>query len=151
MERTPASIIQNYGQPLGLLLGGCGLLGLITPALVVEQPLPWTLGFSLFLMTAGVMLYSLSLYRGRLPGIKNNDVWIHPLTSRGWAGWLLASGLTVFYILIYFYPQHLGYHPEGNTGIVGLFDPLSVTLNGNLLLNGLSTGFCTPWQLWSLG
>ena len=130
MERTPASIIQNYGQPLGLLLGGCGLLGLITPALVVEQPLPWTLGFSLFLMTAGVMLYSLSLYRGRLPGIKNNDVWIHPLTSRGWAGWLLASGLTVFYILIYFYPQHLGYHPEGNTGIVGLFDPLSVTLNG---------------------
>src|SRR5690606_69349 len=37
-----------------------------------------------------------------------------------------------FYIILYFFPEYLGLRKEGpNEGVVALFDPLSLLLNGN--------------------
>jgi polyferredoxin len=58
-------------------------------------------------------------------------VWFSSLVSRGIWGWLLGLVLTGFYVLLYFYPEFLGYNEAGkSSGLVAFFDPLSVLLNG---------------------
>lgn len=53
------------------------------------------------------------------------------MTSRGVLGWATGIMLTLFYIVLYWYPQYLGLNAEGeNTGIIGLFDPLSKLISG---------------------
>lgn len=108
---------------IGTVLGLIGLLILCTAIL----PLEW----SLSLMGVGVILYSGALYQAKPPGIRNDAVWRNALTNRGIWGWVLGIVLTAFYIAVYWYPEFLGFNPEGNTGIVALFDPLSRILNGN--------------------
>ena len=87
---------------------------------------------SLAAITIGSLLYTSDLYKDTLPGIKNNAVWFASLSSRGVWAWMLGVFLTGFYVLLYWYPHLLGQGSDGaaNTGLVGLFDPLSMFLKG---------------------
>jgi len=57
-------------------------------------------------------------------GIKNNDIFRHPATSRKWLGAIIGSFLIIFYIILYFYPQFM-------TSWIALVDPISMLLNGS--------------------
>ena len=73
-------------------------------------------------------LYSYTIYFKSSAGIKNNHVWTKSLTNRGVLGWITAIVLTTFYVLLYWWPEILGYQSgidNTNTGLISLFDPLS--------------------------
>ncbi|MBP7274361.1 MAG: 4Fe-4S binding protein [Saprospiraceae bacterium] len=57
-----------------------------------------------------------------------NSVWKASISNKGWSAWLLTTVLTSFYVLIYWYPNVLGYHKNGNTGFIALFDSFSKLL-----------------------
>lgn len=94
---------------------------------------------SLFLLLAlggialGVILFSNDIYLNKSEGINNNGVWFKSISSKGFLGWVTAVTLTLFYIVLYFYPYLLGLGQKGdaNTGMIALFDPLSKLLNGH--------------------
>lgn len=120
-----------WGKITGLLMGVAGLAMLFLPYFLPHfSDLPSGIYWALGCITLGSLMYTHFFYKGSLSGIKNNNVWYNTLSNRGVLGWLVAMGLTGFYIALYFYPETLGYNAEKNTGIVGLFDPLSKLLNG---------------------
>ena len=86
---------------------------------------------SMGLMAVGILGISYSLYQDKHAGIKNNGVWHSSLTSRGLIAWSLAILLTAFYVVLYWYPQLLGFGEKENTGLIRLFDPMSRALSGN--------------------
>lgn len=92
--------------------------------------LPISLG-SIFI---GTIIFSRRKYLTQLPGIKNNGVWTNSLSARGVIGWSVGVILTSFYVLIYWFPAVLGLGENGasNSGLVALFDPLSLFLNGKV-------------------
>lgn len=128
----PAPAGMTLTQKIALGTGFTGLCLTLLPVFSINFPAKtvW-LTLSLGLMAAGTLLYAGSRYLNRPKGIKNDGVWFYSISARGLAGWLLGIALTVFYILLYWFPEYLGYHPDGeNSGIVALFDPLSRTLSG---------------------
>ncbi len=88
---------------------------------------------SLALITAGALFYTYGKYSGVPEGIKNTGVWFDSISSKGVMGWALGVILTAFYVLLYWFPAVLG-HGSGvngaNQGLIKLFDPLSLMLNG---------------------
>jgi polyferredoxin len=85
---------------------------------------PWTtLLLSLGLITFGALGMSMSMLKEQ-PGIKNNDIFRHPATSRKWLGVIIGTLLIIFYITLYFYPEFM-------TSWIALMDPLSKLLNGS--------------------
>ncbi len=80
----------------------------------------------------GTVLYTKAIYANQPEGIKNHYVWFRSLTSRGILGWILGVILTSFYVLIYWFPEFLGLGKDGapNSGLVALFDPLSMAIKG---------------------
>jgi len=115
---------------------GIGLVGLLILALALfNVNLPNTalfLTLALGLITVGIIIYSREAYLTKLEGIKNDGVWYKSISSRGFWGWALGVILTSFYIVLYFFPEYLGLGKDGasNTGLIGLFDPLSNLLSG---------------------
>lgn len=102
------------------------LLALLGMKQINQAPLLW---LSLFLMMGGTILFAWRHYRGIPEGIKNNGVWFSALTNRGIWGFVAGILITLFYFLLYWYPEMLGLGAEGiNTGLVAFFDPLSLTL-----------------------
>jgi ferredoxin-type protein NapH len=87
---------------------------------------------SLSAIIIGSLLFTSYLYKDTLPGIKNNHVWQSALTSRGVWAWMIGIFLTGFYVVLYWFPQFLGQGTDttANTGLVALFDPLSMALKG---------------------
>lgn len=85
---------------------------------------PWLFMFLSFGLTIiGALGISAALLREQ-PGIKNNDVFRHSVTSRKWLGGIIGSFLIIFYIVLYFYPEFM-------TSWIALVDPLSILLNGS--------------------
>lgn len=123
----------NILQKFGVFIGMFGLVILLLAAFNLNFPNKTTwLSISLLSITCGILLYAYGSYTGKSTGIKNDGVWFRPLTSRGFSAWVLGISITAFYIILYFYPQYLGLTSEGpNTGMIGLFDPLSRILSGN--------------------
>lgn len=122
----------NRWQLIGLCGGLAGLIILaypfLTPAL---QPSGILLTLALFLLGGGIIAYTAGLYLSHPAGIKNNAVWFYSLTNRGVWAWITAGLLTGIYVLLYWFPRYLGYDTNGtNTGLVAMFDPLSLILNG---------------------
>ena len=76
---------------------------------------------SIGLAAVGGLLYALAGLK-RLPGIKNDYLYRHPATDRGWIGIVLGLFLTGFFVALYFYPEYL-------TNWVLLVDPISLALN----------------------
>ncbi len=86
---------------------------------------------SLTAIASGTVWFSIAAYTHKHPGIKNDGVYFKSLTSKGFWAWILGISLTLFYVLLYWFPQYLGFVPDGNNkGIVALFDPFSKILNG---------------------
>jgi ferredoxin-type protein NapH len=85
---------------------------------------PWTvmfLSFGLIIIgTLGLSLQKLN----EPPGIKNNDVFNHPATSRKWLGAIIGIFLIGFYIVLYFYPEFM-------TSWVAVVDPVSYLIKGS--------------------
>ncbi|MDB5240128.1 MAG: iron-sulfur binding transrane protein [Spirosoma sp.] len=76
---------------------------------------------SMGLASVGGLLYGLAGLK-RLPGIRNNFLYRHPATDRGWIAIILGIFLIGFYIALYFYPEYM-------TNWVLLVDPISRALN----------------------
>lgn len=90
------------------------------------------LSLSLGLIAIGTIIFANDAYLGKHPGIKNDGVYFKSLTSRGFWAWVLGIGLTLFYVILYWWPQYLGLNTEGaNGGLIALFDPLSKILSGS--------------------
>ncbi|MCX2679925.1 4Fe-4S binding protein [Galbibacter sp. EGI 63066] len=119
-------------QKIGVLVGMFGLGILLLAIFNVNFPNKtlW-LTVSLISITLGISLFSYGLYTSQPAGIKNDGVWLKPMTSKGLIAWITGIAITGFYIVLYFYPQYLGLNTDKNTGLVALFDPLSRFLNGN--------------------
>ena len=118
-------------QKAGLTLAGLGLLTLFLAW--GNLPIPKVLGLSIALggILIGTSVYAWRLYAKQPAGIKNNGVMFKSLTSRGVLGWIAGVILTAFYVIIYWYPEYLGYKASGaNEGFVALFDPLSQFFKG---------------------
>ena len=123
MERL---VLKNTGMAFGFL----GISSMITSLFYPLSLSGYWLISSFCLMGMGILLYSYGQYRDSSPGNKNNGVWTQSLTTRGIWGWVLGMVLTAFYVALYWYPESLGYYPGQNSGLVALFDPLSIVLNG---------------------
>ncbi len=122
------STMQKFASAIGLM----GLFILILALVNVNFPNKTLfLSISLGLITVGTIIFANDAYRGKNVGIKNDGVWFKSMTNRGVLAWIMGIILTLFYVVLYWYPQYLGLNPEGsNTGIISLFDPLSNVLNG---------------------
>ena len=121
-------------QKVAIGLGVTGLFILVLALVNTQFPNKGSfLTLALGLIFIGTILFSNDAYLGKSKGIKNNGVWFKPIASRGVLGWVTGVVLTLFYIVLYFYPQFLGLgkNGEANTGLISLFDPLSKLLSGN--------------------
>jgi len=84
---------------------------------------------ALFLfLTFGLSILGAALYilpkAEELPGIKNNHIFFSALKNRGWLGVLTGTWLIAFYLLLYFFPEHM-------TNWVIMVDPVSHIINGH--------------------
>jgi len=128
-----ASNYLNSLQKIGTVIGLAGLATILLSAFnEFSNPGIW-LAVSLLAITVGILIFARGSYEGKLEGIKNHGVWFKSVSSRGFWGWVAGISLTGFYVILYFYAGLLGLGADGeaNTGIVGLFDPLSKFLSGN--------------------
>lgn len=89
---------------------------------VAANPSLWFL-LTIALAAVGGLIYILPSLKA-FPGIKNNGVFTHPSTSRGWIGILVGSFLISFYIFLYWFPEYI-------TSWVLMVDPISRALSGN--------------------
>jgi len=131
--QPPVSL--NTTQKIGVLIGMIGLFILLLATLGVDlgSAALW-LTISLLAITSGIVIFAKGAYAHKLPGIKNDGVWFKSMSSRGVLGWMAGIFLTGFYVILYFYAEvlGLGQGTDGtNTGLVGLFDPLSYFLKGS--------------------
>jgi ferredoxin-type protein NapH len=121
-------------EKISIALISIGLLILVAAFLNVKLNSAIFLSISLASILIGTIVYSQRLYSKKLPGIKNDGVWFRSLSSRGAIAWSIGIILTGFYVLIYWFPGVLGLGENGkpNTGLVALFDSLSLVLNGKV-------------------
>jgi polyferredoxin len=120
-------------QKIAILTGISGLFILVLALFNSEFPSKsFFLVLALGLIALGTIVYSRSAYANDSTGINNNGTWFKSLSSRGVWGWIIGLILTGFYIVLYFFPELLGLGLDGakNTGLIGLFDPLSHLLSG---------------------
>ena len=119
-------------QKLAASIGGLGLLILLISWAGVNLPNKgFWLATSLGLIVCGVIIFARRAYLFAPEGIKNNGVWFNSLTNRGILGWVAGIVITGFYVFLYWFPQYLGLNSDAtNSGLVGLFDPLSQFLKG---------------------
>ena len=117
-------------QKFATAVGWTGIFILILSLFNTTLP-GYFLWIGLGLIPLGVIIFANDEYRGKPAGIKNNWLWFNSMTSRGILAWGTGILLTLFYIVIYWYPEYLGLNPDGeNTGIVAFFDPLSRFISG---------------------
>jgi len=123
----------NTQQKLASFVGLLGLAILFISLFNVNLPhkTVW-LTTSLVAIFAGTVWFAKAAYLNKHEGIKNDGVYFKSLSSRGFWGWILGITLTLFYIVLYWFPSYLGLVQEGdNKGVISLFDPLSKIISGN--------------------
>jgi polyferredoxin len=121
-------------QKISIAIGIIGLLILILALFNTNFPNQGLfLALSLVMITTGTLIYANDAYLSKSAGIKNDGVWFKSISSRGTLGWITGIVVTLFYIVLYFYPELLGLGIAGasNTGLISFFDPLSKLLNGH--------------------
>ncbi len=122
----------NAGQKGGVALGLIGFGILLLAFIGVDVNASLFLPIAIISMLSGGVVYGIAAYQGKPAGIKNDGVWFQSLSSKGLVGWTVGVVLTGFYVLLYWFPAMLGLGADGmaSTGLVALFDPLSLILNG---------------------
>jgi polyferredoxin len=125
----------NLKQKLGLTIGFVGLFIVFLALLNVDFPNKaiW-LTVSLSSIIIGCFFYANGTYLHRPEGISNTDIYKKSISNQGVVAWSLGIILTLFYIVLYWFPKYLGLGENGasNSGIVQFFDPLSLFLNGKV-------------------
>lgn len=102
--------------------------------IVVENKgLFWLLTFGIGILGGLFYIIPNVVLLGR-PGIKNNGIFNHPTTNRGWIGILVFIYLVSFYILLYFNPDYV-------VNWTYIVDPISLSLSGNLASQWFLYGF----------
>lgn len=124
--------IQNpLAEKLAIAISASGLLILLLSlfGLGSNHPEYWLL-ISLGSISSGVILYSYFRFYRAPEGVKNNGIWQQSITNKGVIAWGLGVFLTGFYIVLYNFPTLMGLGIDGksNTGLVHLFDPLSMMI-----------------------
>ena len=127
---APAKI--STTQKIASAIGLIGLFILILAIFNVDFPYKtFFLSLSIGLITVGTIIFANDAYLDEHEGVKNDGVWFKSLSGRGFWAWILGISLTVFYVVLYWFPEYLGLKAEGeNTGIIALFDPLSRLISG---------------------
>lgn len=115
----------NPWQKFSMALGCTGLLVGIIGCTGYQVSYVSSLAISLILICIGILGYAFGLYRHQKAAIKNDYVWSRSMSNRGMVAWALALTITGFYILLYFFPESLGWGENKNTGLIALFDPVS--------------------------
>ena len=143
------STIQKIASAIGLT----GLLILVLAIANFNFPnKSLFLSLSLGMITLGTMIFSVDAYWGKHAGIKNDGVWFKSLSGKGFWAWILGIGLTLFYVVLYWFPQYLGLNSESaNTGIIALFDPLSKFINGGPASQWFVYGTLYTVAIWIFG
>lgn len=101
---------------------------------VAERPGLW-FWLSIGLATLGGLLYILPNPKYKGPaGIRNNHLYQHPATDRGWIGWLVGTFLIGFYVLLYMVPEYI-------TNWTLIVSPISKALSGNVASQWFLYGF----------
>ena len=90
---------------------------------MIKENRPLIFWLSIGLGILGALMYILPKIR-ESKGIKNNHIYHSSMHNLGWLGIATGIWLVGFYVLLYFYPQHM-------VGWVLLVDPVSEALNGN--------------------
>ena len=129
----PDAYHNSARQKVMIGTGIIGLFILLISLFNLEALSGLTLTIALLLIGLSICAFAADRYLSKPEGIKNNGVWFKSISSRGLYGWLTGVVLTLFYIVLYFYPQYLGLNLNGgaNTGLIAFFDPLSRLLSGN--------------------
>ncbi|NNF22497.1 MAG: FeS-binding protein, partial [Saprospiraceae bacterium] len=118
-------------QKISVALGLAGVLVMMLACLDIQNIMtPGYLTSSLLLISVGVILFSWRTFLVKHEGIRNDGIWQRSLTNRGLWGWILGVLVTIFYVLLYWFPALIGLSGSGNTGLVAFFDPLSMLLKG---------------------
>lgn len=120
-------------QKIALAIGFTGLFILVLALLNTDfSNKGFVLSLSIALICIGTIIYSNDAYLDTPKGIKNDGIWFKSISSRGVFAWLTGIFITLFYIVLYFFPTYLGLASDGtnNTGLIALFDPLSELLSG---------------------
>lgn len=98
-----------------------------------------------FLLTiVGALMMIFAQYSFTTSGIKNNDIFRHPATSRGWIGIMVGTFLIVFYVVLYFFPEYI-------TNWVLLVDPVSYMLSGQEASQWFLYGFMYSLAMITMG
>ncbi|WP_369047991.1 4Fe-4S binding protein [Tenacibaculum sp. UWU-22] len=123
-HKTPLNTVQKLS--LGSALLGVFIL-LVAWFGITFKNKTLFLSLSFLLIFVGSIVYTRATYLKHPSKSKNNGVWFNTLSNRGVIGWALAVLLTLFYVLLYWYPKYLGLSLDEspNTGLIALFDPLS--------------------------
>ena len=152
---NPHTIRLDAIQKTGIITALSGVAILFLAWFGINLPNPTLfLTASLVMMVVGTTVYARRTYLVQPEGIKNNQVWFNSLSNKGILGWLLAIILTGFYILLYWYPQFLGYQSKVdgvNEGLVALFDPLSLFFKGTLASQWFVYGTLYTILIFALG
>ena len=120
-------------QKLMIACASIGLLIMILSSMRVTFFItPFYLILSFILMTIGIIGFSFYTFQTKSAGIKNNGIWFSSTMARGLIGWSAGIVITLFYILLYWYPHILGFGngTQENVGLIGFFDPLSLAFKG---------------------
>lgn len=95
----------------------------------------WLFIFICFILSGiGAMLYFIPQLKETPAGIKNNGIFFHAATNRGWIGVITGTFLISFYVVLYWFPEYL-------TNWVVLVDPLSRAVSGNAASQWFLYGF----------
>lgn len=96
------------------------------------------------LMIIGAFAYFYGTYANVPVGIKNNQIFMDAVTSKGWIGIALGTFMIAFYVFLYFYPEYL-------TNWVLLVDPISYKLNGGPASHWFLYGFLYTLAVFVMG
>lgn len=95
------------------------------------------------LTSLGAVIYFFGKYDG-IPGIRNNGIAHSEATKKnGYIAWILAIVFTGFYIILYWYPQHLH-------GLIVITEPLSKLFTGNSTVFYKEDGSISHYNQWFL-
>jgi Pyruvate/2-oxoacid:ferredoxin oxidoreductase delta subunit len=88
-----------------------------------NKGLMWFLTFGLGIIGALMFILPNAILLGK-KGIKNDGVYLHSATNRGWIAWMVFAFLVSFYLVLYFASQYA-------TNWTLVVDPISESLSGN--------------------